>query len=116
MAQNPLSKRESPTLPIYKEKNAETKRDVFLETRNKKRGQCSQLSIVPVFIDQRVDGKPLSWLAFWRRNVFIEIRVLESQEIQHPVDANRVDTLLRIRHHSRFCVEGYAQTGGREHR
>lgn len=64
MAQNPVSKRESPTLPIDKEKNAETKRDVFLETRNKKRGQCSQLSIVPVFIDQRVDGKPLSWLAF----------------------------------------------------
>lgn len=57
MAQNPVSKRESPTLPIYKEKNAEIKRDVFLETRNKKRGQCSQLSIVPVFIDQRVDGE-----------------------------------------------------------
>lgn len=35
MALNPVSKRESPTLPIYKEKNAETKRDVFLETRNK---------------------------------------------------------------------------------
>lgn len=32
MALNPVSKRESPTLPIYKEKNAETKRDVFLET------------------------------------------------------------------------------------
>lgn len=64
MAQNPVSKRESPTLPIYKEKNAETKRDVFLETRNKKRGQCSQLSIVPVCVDQRVDGKSLSRLAF----------------------------------------------------
>lgn len=112
MAQNPISKRESPTLPIDKEKNAETKREVFLETRNKKRGQCSIVSIVPVFIDQRVDGKPLSWLAFGRRNVFIEIRVLESQEIQHPVDANCVDTLLRIRYYSRFCVEGYAQTGG----
>ena len=109
MAQNPVSKRESPALPIYKERNAETKRDVFLETCNKKRGQ---LSIVPVCVDQRVDGKPLSRFAFGRRNVFIEIRVLESQEIQHPVDANRVDTLLRIRHHSRFCVEGYAQTGG----
>lgn len=58
MALNPVSKRKSPTLPIDKEKNAETKRDVFLETRNKKRGQCSQLSIVPVFIDQRVDGSP----------------------------------------------------------
>lgn len=112
MALNPVSKRESPTLPIYKEKNAEIKRDVFLEIRNKKRGQCSQLSIVPVCVDQRVDGKPLSRFAFGRRNVFIEIRVLESQEIQHPVDANRVDTLLRIRHHSWFCVEGYAQTGG----
>ena len=113
MAQNPVSKRESPALPIYKERNAEIKRDVSLESRNKKRGQCSQLSIVPVCVDQRVDdGKPLSWLAFGRRNVFIEIRVLESQEIQHPVDANRVDTLLRIRHHSWFCVEGYAQTGG----
>ena len=64
MALNPVSKRGSPTLPIYKEKNAETKRDVFLEILNKKRGQCSQLSIIPVFIDQRVDGKPLSWLAF----------------------------------------------------
>ena len=64
MAQHPVSKRESPTLPIYKEKNAETKRDVFLETRNKKRGQCSQLSIVPVCVDQRVDGKSLSRLAF----------------------------------------------------
>lgn len=30
---------------------------MFFETRNKKRGQCSQLSIVPVFIDQRADGK-----------------------------------------------------------
>ncbi len=112
MAQNPVSKRESPALLIYKERNAETKRDVFLETCNKKRGQCSQLSIVPVCVGQRADGKSLSWLAFGRRNVFIEIRVLESQEIQHPVDANRVDTLLCIRHHSRFCVEGYAQTGG----
>lgn len=112
MARNPLSKRESPALPIYKERNAEIKRDVSLESRNKKRGQCSQLSIVPVCVDQRVDGKPLSRFAFGRRNVFIEIRVLESQEIQHPVDANRVDTLLRIRHYSRFCVEGYAQTGG----
>lgn len=112
MAQNPVSKRESPALPIYKERNAETKRDVSLESRNKKRGQCSQLSIVPVCVGQRADGKPLSWLAFGRRNVFIEIRVLESQEIQHPVDTNRVDTLLRIRHYSRFCVEGYAQTGG----
>ena len=81
MALNPVSKRESPTLPIYKERNAETKREVFLETRNKKRGQCSIVSIVPVFIDQRVDGKPLSRFAFGRRNVFIEIRVLESQEI-----------------------------------
>lgn len=112
MALNPVSKRESPAPPIDKEKNAEIKREVFLETRNKKRGQCSQLSIVPVCVDQRVDGKPLSWLAFGRRNVFIKIRVLESQEIQHPVDTNCVDTLLRIRHHSRFCVEGYAQTGG----
>ena len=112
MAQNLVSKRDSPALPIYKERNAETKRDVSLESRNKKRGQYSQLSIVPVCVGQRADGKPLSWLAFGRRNVFIEIRVLESQEIQHPVDANRVDTLLRIRHHSRFCVEGYAQTGG----
>lgn len=112
MARNPLSKRESPALPIYKARNAEIKRDVSLESRNKKRGQCSQLSIVPVCVDQRVDGKPLSRFAFGRRNVFIEIRVLESQEIQHPVDANRVDTLLRIRHYSRFCVEGYAQTGG----
>ena len=112
MARNPLSKRESPALPIYKERNAEIKRDVSLESRNKKRGQCSQLSIAPVCVDQRVDGKPLSRFAFGRRNVFIEIRVLESQEIQHPVDANRVDTLLRIRHYSRFCVEGYAQTGG----
>lgn len=58
MALNPVSKRESPTLPIYKEKNAEIKRDVFFDTRNKKRGQCSQLSIVPVFIDQRADGPP----------------------------------------------------------
>ena len=112
MALNPVSKRESPALPIYKERNAETKRDVSLESRNKKRGQCSIVSIVPVCVGQRADGKPLSWLAFGRRNVFIEIRVLESQEIQHPVDANRVDTLLRIRHYSRFCVEGYAQTGG----
>lgn len=112
MAQNPVSKRESPALPIYKERNAEIKRDVSLESRNKKRGQCSQLSIVPVCVDQRADGKPLSRFAFGRRNVFIEIRVLESQEIQHPVDANRVDTLFRIRHYSRFCVEGYAQTGG----
>ena len=112
MAQNPVSKRGSPALPIYKERNAETKRDVFLETCNKKRGQYTQLSIVPVCVGQRADGKPLSWLAFGRRNVFIEIRVLESQEIQHPVDANRVDTLFRIRHYSRFCVEGYAQTGG----
>lgn len=112
MAQNPVSKRESPALPIYKERNAEIKRDVSLESRNKKRGQCSQLSIVPVCVDQRVDGKPLSRFAFGRRNVFIEIRVLESQEIQHPVDANCVDTLLRIRYYSRFCVEGYAQTGG----
>ena len=112
MAQNPVSKRESPALPIYKDRNAEIKRDVSLESRNKKRGQCSQLSIVPVCVDQRVDGKPLSRFAFGRRNVFIEIRVLESQEIQHPVDANRVDTLFRIRHYSRFCVEGYAQTGG----
>lgn len=112
MAQNPVSKRESPALPIYKERNAEIKRDVSLESRNKKRGQCSQLSIVPVCVDQRVDGKPLSRFAFGRRNVFIEIRVLESQEIQHPVDANRVDTLFRIRHYSRFSVEGYAQTGG----
>lgn len=39
MALNPVSKRESPTLPIYKEKNAEIKRDVFLEILNKKRGQ-----------------------------------------------------------------------------
>lgn len=108
MAQNLVSKRESPAIHIYKERNAETKRDVFLETRNKKRGQCSIVSIVPVCVDQRADGKPLSWLAFGRRNVFIKIRVLESQEIQHPVDANRVDTLLRICYHSRFCVEGYA--------
>lgn len=64
MAQNPVSKRESPALPIYKERNAETKRDVCLETCNKKRGQYSQLSIVPVCVGQRVDGKPLSWLAF----------------------------------------------------
>lgn len=112
MARNPVSKRESPALPIYKERNAETKRDIFLETCNKKRGQCSQLSIVPVCVGQRADGEPLSRFAFGRRNVFIEIRVLESQEIQYSVDANRVDTLLRIRHHSRFCVEGYAQTGG----
>ena len=81
MAQNPVSKRESPALPIYKERNAEIKRDVSLESRNKKRGQCSQLSIVPVCVDQRADGKPLSRFAFGRRNVFIEIRVLESQEI-----------------------------------
>ena len=112
MAQNLVSKRDSPALPIYKERNIEAKRDVFLETCNKKRGQYSIVSIVPVCVDQRADGKSLSRFAFGRRNVFIEIRVLESQEIQHPVDANRVDTLLRIRHYSRFCVEGYAQTGG----
>lgn len=52
MAQNLVSKRESPALPIYKESNIETKRDVFFETFNKKRGQCSIVSIVPVCVDQ----------------------------------------------------------------
>ena len=49
MALNPVSKRESPTLPIYKEKNAETKRDVFLETRNKKTGTMLTIEHCPRF-------------------------------------------------------------------
>jgi len=49
MAQNPVSKRESPALPIYKERNAETKRDVFLEGHKKKGGKTPMNDACPPF-------------------------------------------------------------------
>ena len=47
--------------------------------------------------------------------LFAEIAVLESEEVEHTVDADGVDALLGICHNAGLCMECYAQTCFTQH-
>ena len=50
-----------------------------------------------------------------KSTLFAEIAVLESEEVEHTVDADGVDALLGICHNAGLCMECYAQTCFTQH-
>ena len=54
--------------------------------------------------------------SFSELSLLSQIAVLESQEVQHSVDADSVEALLSISHYAWFGMEGDAETCLTEHR
>ena len=49
-------------------------------------------------------------------SLLAKIAVLKAEEIKHAVDADGVEALLCVSHHTRFGMEGDAKSGFAQHR